>query len=79
MITAWQSRSGCLIRMHENEGIGSLSGWAQYVPSSGSSLPMSNSRLMGLCILCRSEKHRLLNERKRHRVPRLSASVEITM
>lgn len=65
--------------MHENEGIGWLSDWAQYVPSYGSFLPESTSRLMGLCILCDGEEQKLLNERKRHRVPRLSASVESTL
>ncbi len=65
--------------MHGNESIGWLSGWAQYVPPSGSFLPESISCLKGLCILCSDEEHKLLNERKRHRVPRLSASVGSTM
>ena len=75
----WQLWSCCLVCMHGNEGIGWLSAWAQYVPSSGSFLPKSISRLMGPCVLCDGEEHKLLNERKRHRVPRLSASVESTM
>ena len=62
--------------MHQNEGIGWLSGWVQHVPPSGSFLPYSISRLIRLCILCGDGEHKLLNERKRHRVPRLSASVE---
>ena len=60
-----------------NEGIGWLSGWAQYVPFFVFFLPKSIPRLMGLCILCDVEEHKLRNERKRHRVPRLSASVRV--
>ena len=54
-------------------------GWAKYVPSSDSFPPELISRLMGLCISYSVERHKLLNERKRHRVPTLSASVESTM
>ena len=40
------------VRMHENEGIGWLSGWAQYVPSSGSFLPKVNLSLDGALCSC---------------------------
>ena len=75
----WQLRSCCRYVCTKMKVLdGSRAGRSMYRPLAPSCLSQSLA-CWGFVFLCNGEEYKLLNERKRHRVPRLSASVESTM